>query len=53
MLKIINLILQKKAKQDVLPIIKEYLDETKIEFSIITNIRNIIYEDEYQLITDK
>lgn len=41
----------KKFTENVLPIIKEYLSVDKITITSYSEVENIIYEDEYQVVT--
>lgn len=41
----------KKFIQNVLPIMEKYLSKDKIKISSSQSLENIIYEDEYQVVT--
>lgn len=41
----------KKFIQNVLPIMEKYLSKDKIKISSSKSLENIIYEDEYQVVT--
>lgn len=41
----------KKFTKNVLPIIENYLSKDKIKISSYQSLENIIYEDEYQVVT--
>ena len=41
-----------KFKEETLPLITKYLDKNNIKIETYTKVDNIIYSDEYQIITE-